>query len=90
MLLFTTRMTVQGLEFGDVIRGFLKGDRWARVEQESLDRVNMTFESDPIDPQAIILLCWLQHVANNIAKSTRYRTQRLWFSDNVLSVLSLF
>lgn len=37
--------------------------------------------------QALLLLTWLWHVTDNIEKSARFRSNRLWVACNVLAVL---
>ncbi len=87
MLLITTRMVIHQQEMGLVVRSLLADERWTRNEVGFWNWANQQWNCDLDDRQAVILLCWLQHVANNISKSSRYRYHRLWVFNNIETVL---
>ncbi len=87
MLLITTRMELQNQEMGPVVLSLLSDKKWTQNETGFWDWTSQQFACDFPDRQSVILLCWLQHIANNISKSNRYRSHRLWVFNNIESVL---
>ncbi len=88
MLLVTTRMILRNQEMGQVVRSLLSGERWTKNEQGFLNWSRQYLACDLTDMNAVLLLCWLQHVANNISKSDRFRSHHLWVFHNVETVLN--
>lgn len=86
-LLLSTRMSVQGRELGDVVRALLDGSEWSPDEQALLDAARSALPGDAVEMRALVLLCWLRHVAANLAKSTHYAGHRLWVAKNIETVL---
>jgi O-antigen/teichoic acid export membrane protein len=87
MLLVTTRMIVQKKEMGPVINAMLLDKQWAPNESGFWEWSHQLWDCDLPDRQAVVLLCWLHHIANNIMKSTRYHNHRLWVFNNIETVL---
>ncbi len=87
MLLITTRMVLQHSEMGPVVISLLSDKKWTQNESGFWNWSNQQLGCELPDRQAVILLCWLQHIANNIAKSNRYRNHRLWVFNNIETVL---
>ncbi len=86
-LLLSTRMSVQSCELGDVVQGLLDGDEWTAHESALLDAAQSALPGDAVGMRALLLLCWLRHVAANLTKSTRYAGHWLWWAKNVEGVL---
>ena len=86
-LLLSTRTLVQRRELGDIIRELLDGARWTPHERALLDASQSALPGDDVGIRAMVLLCWLRHVAANLTKSTRYVGHWLWMTKNVEGVL---
>ncbi len=76
-LLVTTRALTARREFGGVVVELLDGS--FRAERDDRRGSN---------DRALLLLAWLQHVAGNLTKATRYRRSRRWRRRNVEPVLA--
>jgi aminoglycoside phosphotransferase (APT) family kinase protein/O-antigen/teichoic acid export membrane protein len=87
LLLLSTRMLVQHRDLGDVVWSSLDGADWTQHERELLDSVWATLPGDAIELRAMILLCWVKHVAANLTKSTWYAGHRLWVANTIERVL---
>lgn len=83
--LLSSEVTVGESELGAVVR------RWrARARPAStglLLEAHRALGGDPLDIDVLVLLAWLQHVANNLSKSRRYASNPVWLHRNVYSVL---
>ncbi|HOG47321.1 MAG TPA: phosphotransferase [Anaerolineae bacterium] len=86
-LLLSTRMIVQRRELGEVVVAFLGGEVWLPQEQALIDESCAALGSAAVEPQALVLLCWLQQAASNLAQSARYAGHRIWLSRNIEAVL---
>jgi O-antigen/teichoic acid export membrane protein len=89
-LLLSTRTLVQRRELGDTVRELLNGGNWTPHEQVLLDAAQSVLPGDEVGEvgmRAMVLLCWLRHIAGNLTKSTHYARHKLWIAKNVESVL---
>ncbi len=87
LLLISTRMVVEKKEMGAVVNAMSSGEKWTRNESGFWMWANQQLGSGLPDRQAVVLLCWLHHIANNIMKSARYRSHRMWVFNNIETVL---
>jgi aminoglycoside phosphotransferase len=82
--LLSSEVTVGEGELGAVVC------RWRGTRQASTKLLLEAHEAlggDPLDIDVLVLLAWLQHVANNLFKSRRYASNPVWLHRNVHSVL---
>lgn len=86
-LLLSTRLLKQCCEVGDIVRTLLSGVEWLPHEQALLDTAQAALSGDPVNWRAMLLLCWLRHVAANLTKSTRYARNWWWVTRNIETVL---
>lgn len=84
-----------GQQLGQLVREVLEGAEWpeldgapARGPGATADRGGMG--DTGLDPRTLLLWSWLEHVGCNLRKSPRYRRHRLWWANNVDSVLAWF
>ena len=83
--LLTIPRAGQPREFGARVAARLdRGPCWRQAEADLLTTLA---SGDPIGDEALLLLTWLRHVTDNLAKSDRYATSPLWLRRNVLPVL---
>jgi aminoglycoside phosphotransferase (APT) family kinase protein len=87
MLLLSTRTHVQRRELGAVVGTLLQGTPWTRDEQALIDAAQAALPGEPVGHRALVLLCWLRHVAANLTKADRYAGHRVWMARNVWVVL---
>ncbi len=87
LLLLSTRSLVQRRELGDVMRALLNGGGWTPHEQALVDTVQLALPGEAVEMRAMVLLCWLWHVAAGLAKSTDYASRWLWATKNIANVL---
>jgi hypothetical protein len=71
------------------MRSHLHGEEWTPHEQALLAAAQAALPGDEIGMRALLLLCWLRHIAANLTKSTRYAGHGLWMKRNVEAVLEL-
>jgi O-antigen/teichoic acid export membrane protein len=75
----------QPREFGARVAARLdRGPCWKSAE---IDLLTTLASGDPIGGEALLLLTWLRHVTDNLAKSDRYAASPVWLRRNVLPVL---
>lgn len=86
-LFLSTRVLTQRREVGDVIVALLNGAAWLPHEQALLNSARAALPGDEVDLRAMLLLCWLRHIAANLTKSTRYAGNWLWVTKNIETVL---
>jgi hypothetical protein len=79
---------VERRDLGELMPGLLTGSAWLPHEKELLQHVVLEVVGIEIAQRSLLLLCWLQHVAANLTKSTRYGQHSLWLAKNVLAVLN--
>ncbi len=83
--LLTIPRAGQPHEFGARVATRLdRGPCWKSAE---IDLLTTLAGGDPIDGEALLLLTWLRHVTDNLAKSDRYTASPVWLRRNVLPVL---
>jgi O-antigen/teichoic acid export membrane protein/aminoglycoside phosphotransferase (APT) family kinase protein len=87
LLLLSSRMLVQHAQLGSVVRAVLDGAPWTRHEQTLLDNSWAALPGEAIGLRALVLLCWLEHVATTVRTTSRYPRQRLWVAYNIERVL---
>lgn len=75
-----------GRGLGAVIVALL-GNASASELRSALDEAAQRGPGDPIPTRALVLFCWLRHVAANLTKSERYARHRVWRRYNVDVVL---
>ena len=86
--LLTTRMATSKAPLGQCVLQLLAG---APLSQTESDVLCVARELDGTQAPALdtmVRLAWLSHVVNNVEKSHRYRTHRLWVHANIEAVLS--
>ncbi|MDQ6726859.1 MAG: phosphotransferase [Actinomycetota bacterium] len=84
-LALSVRAASTGRQLGRVVVDLLSGHPLGGVESDLLDRHLPGLDTDDLRPA--LLLAWLRHVENNLAKATRYATHRAWLHHNVDGVL---
>ncbi|HWD24162.1 MAG TPA: hypothetical protein VG368_01750, partial [Acidimicrobiales bacterium] len=52
-----------------------------------LDLARPALEAVDIDDRDLVLWYWLEHVAGNLEKSTRYKRNTMWWASNIDPVL---
>ena len=87
LLLVTTRMATTASEMGDVVTQLLSNPSWSAEEKAILDQAAKDFKFDPIDMRSLLLLTWLRHVSDEVAKTTHRATHWYWIYRNVEWVL---
>lgn len=86
-LLLSTRMIVEHCELGDLVCALRSGSGWTPHEQMLLETAQRALPGDALSTRAMVLLCWLRHIAANLTKSTRYAGHWLWIAKNIETVL---
>lgn len=86
-LLLTDRARAAGTALGGVVRDLCHGAPLTYREQGLLDGHRAACPADTIEPDVLGLLAWLQHVRNNLLKSSRYRSHPAWVHRNIETVL---
>jgi hypothetical protein len=81
-LVLASRMVHERRELGDVVIGLLRTPEWSPAERAALERTGTRLDDRPI-----VLLTWLVHVTDLLAKSDRYRDGSVWAQRNVQPVL---
>jgi O-antigen/teichoic acid export membrane protein len=75
----------QSREFGARVAARLdRGPCWQPAESDLLATLA---HGDPISGKALLLLAWLRHVTDNLAKSDRYAASPVWSRRNIAPVL---
>ncbi len=87
-LLLSVRMWQQGAELGAVVRGLMTEAHLSAPEQDLIDNAWLSKSVAAIGLRPLVLLAWLQHVAANLEKSTRFAKHPYWLNRNIESVLS--
>ena len=85
--LLTVPRPGQPREFGARVAARLRHEQcWQPAETDVL----ATFaHGDPISGRALLLLAWLRHVTDNLAKSDRYAASPVWSRRNIAPVLRM-
>ncbi|HEY6757866.1 MAG TPA: phosphotransferase [Baekduia sp.] len=86
-LLLATRAQRRRRELGRVVRELVGGAPWTEFERALLDSGCAEPPGGRLESRTLVLLWWLQHVAANLTKSTRYDGGGLWARWNVHVVL---
>jgi aminoglycoside phosphotransferase (APT) family kinase protein len=84
-LLLYTRRLMSRRELGDVVRDVLREPRWSSEERRLIERSHADLLDDEL-ARAATIVCWLGHVAANLAQSPAYARNRRWMRRNVLTV----
>ena len=82
--LFAERFVTSSVELGADVANVLRNG-WSADERDLLSSHS---RNDDVSPEAIVLLAWLHHVANNLRKSARYARHRWWVHSNIIRVLA--
>jgi O-antigen/teichoic acid export membrane protein len=83
--LLTVPRPGQAREIGARVAARLdRGPCWQPAESSL---VTSRAYGDPINGQALLLLAWLRHVTDNLAKSDRYAASPVWSRRNIAPVL---
>jgi hypothetical protein len=82
-------MVVHRCELGTIVRTLLDGAEWTRHERALVEAVESALPGDAVGMRAMVLLCWLRHVAANLRKSQHSANHRirLWAKTNIEAVL---
>jgi hypothetical protein len=86
-LLLTARMLVRRQELGRVVSDLVATPSWTSGEQQLLAATPGSEILAAFGTRAVVLLCWLHHVAGELGLRTRQSTSGLWIHTNVNSVL---
>jgi aminoglycoside phosphotransferase (APT) family kinase protein len=86
-LLLSARLAVQACELGEIVRQLLDDAAWTADECALLDKAQAALPGEPVGKRALLLLCWLHHIAANLTKSTHYAKHRVWLAKNLIHVL---
>jgi O-antigen/teichoic acid export membrane protein/Ser/Thr protein kinase RdoA (MazF antagonist) len=89
LLLLTRRMQLAQCELGTVVCGLLQAADWPAQERDLLQMAQLRLPGEALPLRALLLLCWLRHVAANLHKSVRYRRHWWWMTNNVDKVLQV-
>lgn len=87
-LLLTTRALLARCDLGDVVCAFLAGSGWSRPERQLLEMSEQFSSVKNEAIRALVLLAWLSHVTDVIAKRPEYATSGPWMRHNVLNPLT--
>ena len=85
-LILTTRTLRSGRELGPVVLEALDDPDCSESESALLDMIEVQPGSSWW--RTLVLLAWVNHLASNVRKSDRYRSNWLWAARNVDHVLS--
>ena len=77
----------RGQPIGKVMRTAVHWRSWP-VDDGLLALASEPVAAAGLPPGDLVLLCWLNHVADNLRNTVRYARHRWWWSANVDSVLS--
>jgi hypothetical protein len=87
LLLLCVRMVVHRCELGNIVRALLDGAEWTRHERALVEAAELALPGDAVGMRALVLLCWLRHVAASLRKSQYFAGHRLWMMTNIEAVL---
>ena len=87
LLLLWVRMVVLRCELGNIVRALLDGAEWTRHERALVEAAEVALPGDAVGMRALVLLCWLRHVAASVRKSQCVAGHRLWMMTNIEAVL---
>jgi aminoglycoside phosphotransferase (APT) family kinase protein len=87
LLLLTVRMVVHRCELGNIVRALLDGAEWTLHERALVEAAELALPGDAVGMRALVLLCWLRHVAVSLRKSQYFAGHRLWMMANIEAVL---
>jgi hypothetical protein len=85
LLLLTSRASREHEALGRTVTDQLRLEQWPDEERRLLGP-----HDAPLTHRALVLLCWLHHIASNLDKASRYREHRMWRSMNIDAVLRSF
>ena len=85
--LIVCRSLVTESEYGESVSELLNGGSWTPFEEQLLASSIEGLPGDGIEPRLLILLCWLSHISNNLAKTRQYHRQGWWIGRNIRKVL---
>jgi hypothetical protein len=86
-LLVDGRARAQRAGLGRVVRDLAAGAPLTDREDAVLELHRRRCPADPVPVEVMVLLAWLRHVGNNLAKSPRYRAHPVWVHGTVETVL---
>lgn len=87
-LFLSIRMWTRQREIGEIVRDLVQGKvGWTPAEQSLLDTSQEMLPGRSLSTRELVLICWLRHIAANLAKSTHYANHQLWIAKNVLTVI---
>ncbi len=87
LLLLATRMVVQRSDLGDVLLDLMLGAKWAPHELAILNDTREFMPGSMIGERTMLLMTWLRHVTDKLARSPGYARQRRWINKNIVNVL---
>src|SRR5262249_45311498 len=87
-LVLSTRVERGGYELGDVLLGLLHGGGLTAHELRLLEIARTSLGEDGLGLRELLMLSWLRHVADNLARSSDLSRHRWWVRENVESVLA--
>lgn len=81
----TAQMMAEEQEIGAIVLERLRESR--PHDYELFARVQRNLDSEVLDYRLVLVLAWLQHVAQNVQKSSSYAANPIWMRRNVVAVL---
>lgn len=87
-LVLSTRVERKRCELGDVLRTLLTGAGPSAHELRLLEVAQSSLGGDALSFRNLLVLSWLRHVADNLARSSELNRHRWWVRENVESVLA--
>jgi len=87
-LLVYTRMLIEGVELGVVVRALLQGARWTPAEQRLIDEASTAGQAQVGMDRSMLLLFWLRHVSLSLRQSPHYARDRIWMTRNIEYVVA--
>jgi aminoglycoside phosphotransferase len=87
-LTLSTRVEREGSELGVVLLGLLHGGGLTAHELRLLEIARSSLGEDGLGLRELLMLSWLRHVADNLARSSDLNRHRWWVRENVESVLA--
>ena len=83
----TVRMSFRRQEFGHVVADLVANATWTEAEAQLVALAQNGQVSGTIGIEAMVLLCWLRHVASMITRRSAFAKHSLWMHANVHTVL---
>jgi aminoglycoside phosphotransferase (APT) family kinase protein len=87
-LMLSIRIVRERCELGHILRTWLTGGGLTAEELQLLEMSQSSLGGHLLGFHDLVVLAWLRHVADNLARSSQLEKHRWWVSQNVERVLS--